>query len=60
MWSQKILKTASIGTASNIPGTIQSQPQNMSATNTATGFKVNRRATIAGVINWPYRKAKPA
>ena len=49
MWSQKILRVASIGTARNAPATPQIQKKNVSPTKIATGFNVKRWPRSRGV-----------
>src|SRR6185295_15042290 len=49
LWSQKILITTMIGTASTAPVIPQIQPQKVRPRKMTTGFKVSRRPRISGV-----------
>ena len=53
MWSQTALTTISIGTASSMPHTPHTQPQNSSPTKTATAFIRAARLRQHGVSRKP-------
>jgi hypothetical protein len=54
-WSHTAFTTISIGTASSIPHTFQTQPQNRRPTNTATAFMRAARLVSHGVNRNPSR-----